>query len=485
MKNKKLAIIFILIFSVLLEVFVFNINHFRTLFGNFIEYNYKVPVATFNDKNATYEIPNLNCKVATFSITLDDKAILKKINEDNKDKPIENFELEYRLYYSDETSAEYRGLPSKHYISGNKGSHYITTFLSGDVSKLKVAIDRRNVEDIDYIIVGINQKIPFKFNIARFIIVSIILIFVYLINTAEFFAQSYSRYNIAQQLCLFGVLVVFFLLMFWVNKYSTPDTEDTLYNVEFVNSILHGKFDLDVEISDKFKELDNPYDDLARSNSLIRDVDYKWDTAYYGGKVYEYFGILPLLLFFLPYRLVTKKYLAISPVVFILSVCIGILLKEILEKIIDRYFPDTPFKMVVRMLLLLCFGSLLLYANALGRVYELAIISGLFFALAGIFLILQSMSVREQKFIYLFFGCLCLALSVACRPTDALVSFLIVPYLIGLLINSLKKVNNFYDSSKYGDTLYTNSKLSLLKLIASVGVPYFMVRTFANVVQLC
>ena len=68
----------------------------------------------------------------------------------------------------------------------------------------------------------------------------------------------------------------------------------------------------------------------------------------------------------------------------------------------------------------------------MGRIYELAIISGLAFVLMGINFILTSMERNTRKYRFIFAGSLCLALSVACRPTDLLASLLIVPYLLKL-----------------------------------------------------
>ena len=56
----------------------------------------------------------------------------------------------------------------------------------------------------------------------------------------------------------------------------------------------------------EFLQLENPYDALNRDSDLInRDEDYLWDAAYYNGKFYVYFGILPVLVIFLPFYLIT------------------------------------------------------------------------------------------------------------------------------------------------------------------------------------
>ena len=65
---------------------------------------------------------------------------------------------------------------------------------------------------------------------------------------------------------------------------------------------------------------------------MERDIDYKWDTAFYNGHQYIYFGVLPALIIFLPFYLLTNKYLKISIVVFAFSILIFTLLKEILLK---------------------------------------------------------------------------------------------------------------------------------------------------------
>ena len=76
-------------------------------------------------------------------------------------------------------------------------------------------------------------------------------------------------------------------------------------------------------------------------------------------------------------------------------------------------------------LIILCSGTLILYANGMSRFYEIVIIAGLYFVLQGIFFILKSE--EKSRHLNIFLGSLCLALSVACRPTDLLASIIIVP----------------------------------------------------------
>ena len=446
MKKYFIAFIIILIIVSILEIFLFNFNHYRTRFGNFEEKKYTIEqVAFFDDNNVHFEIIDIDREVGTLNLEFDDSKLENKV-------------IEYQFEYSDETSSGYKRLPSKYYVVGNELTHYIPTYLSGKVSKIRVCINRTHADYLHTI--TINKEIPFKFNIYRFAFLSIAIFLLFIIHTSNFFKKEYKRNIVSQQLVLFGTLIIAFLFMFWINKYSTYEPDDNVYNKDFVDSVLSGKFDLDGELSEDFLNLENPYDDISRGY-VSRGKDYKWDTAYYNGKVYEYFGILPLLLFFLPYRVVFKKYLAIAPVVYILSVCTIIMFKELTEKIINRYFKEIPFKIVFYLVLTLCFGSLIIYINALGRVYELAVISGLFFTMLGMILIFTSIENPEKRYRYIFFGSWSLALSVACRPTDLFASLIIVPYLLQLLVYDIKN--------------FKQKKSLLFKLIFSVGIPYITV----------
>ena len=63
-------------------------------------------------------------------------------------------------------------------------------------------------------------------------------------------------------------------------------------------AIANNQFHLLEDPSELFKSLEDPYDPITRAKEVKREVDYKWDTAYYNGHQYIYFGILPLLLTF-------------------------------------------------------------------------------------------------------------------------------------------------------------------------------------------
>lgn len=453
---KKSKIIWIILIAIALELIVFNITSFRTIFGNYDVKRYDVSeIETVEIGNQIcLKIKDINTKVATFKIEYKDLS----------------GPTEYKLFYSDETTDNFYDLETKTYIEGFEKSKYMPLSLSGNVSKMNVHIDGYEYSQGNFLGIVLNEQIPFEFNIVRFLIVLGILFFIYCMKNLELFNKEYSSKDFKQELVLIGILTVFFIILTFINTYSSSDTSfegqspfttlEGIYNKDFVDSIKQGKTYLEKEPSEKFLALENPYDAQVR-NDLSRIDDYEWDTAYYNGRFYIYFGILPVLILFLPFNLITGSYLKLSVGNYIFSVLIFILLKEILLKLINRYFKNIDFKIVIYALITLFGGSLVLYANGMSRFYELPIIAGLYFVLQGIYFILCSMEKDDKKYLNICLGATFLALSVACRPTDLFVSILILPYLINLFIKLIKNIKE--------------NKVELIKLITAVAIPYLTV----------
>lgn len=453
MKKSISKILFNLIIALFLEVIVFNITSYRVLLGTYEKKVYTdLEYVKDEGQNAILKINNIDNKVGTIKVDFDETV---------------SDVTEYKIYYSDETSSKYRGLNSKMYVPENEKTKYVPLYLSGNVNGIMISVNKNIYESNQIKEVIINGKIPFEFNIIRFAIVLGILLVRYFLKYEQNLNEEYSMKNFTQELVLLFVLAIFFAITIFINQNSTEKDDLKIYNKMFVNSIYNGNLHLDFEPSEDFKDLENPYDDLERGN-LERGKDYLWDTAYYNGKFYVYFGILPLLVFFLPYYIITKKYLDMAIVVFILSMFILILIKEILIKLVNRFFPKISFKFVLFSLIILCSGSLILYANGMSRFYEMVILAGLYCVLQGIYFILKSLESDEKKYFNIFAGSLFLALSVACRPTDLFVSLLILPYLIRLLIENIKK--------------FKSEKKPLLKLIFACRNTLYNCWMFINVI---
>ncbi|MBO5397491.1 MAG: hypothetical protein J6A36_00945 [Clostridia bacterium] len=437
----KKSLFIILLVVLILEITLFNVNSYRVLNNDSkIEYT-KEELEYFetNSEETYIEIKNINTEIKTIHIKLD---------------TTEN--VEYQVLYTDETSSCLRELPRKRYIDNYKNSEYIPCYLSGKSQVIAIKLFS-NVADFEK--VTINEKIPFHFNTVRVCIVFGIITFIYLLKTKDFFKIPFSQKDYSQEIVLIFVLCVFILIISFIWRYSADDLEmlDN-YCIDFVDALSAGQVHLLENPSEKLMNLENPYDDEQRINSgLLREKDFLWDVAYYNGNYYMYFGILPAIIM-LPYHLITGKYITSAEMVFAFSVLTAISLKALIKNVFNRFFKEVPFKFMVFSLIMLLFGSQILWLNGIPRFYELSIISALFFAVTGInFMFYSTEEDSKHKYWYMFIACLMLSLAVACRPTQLLSTIIVVPILLKIFIQNVKE------------------KKDIIKNILAVLVPYLTV----------
>ncbi len=155
------------------------------------------------------------------------------------------------------------------------------------------------------------------------------------------------------------------------------------------------------------------------NNSIILDL---LDTSLYKGRIYLYFGVTPVLLFYLPFNFITGLYLTDKFLVFILSILIFLLsiflVKEILKK--ANVVSSTNNDIISVFLIGIC--NLLPFILMRTAIYEVAITTALILVLLSVCLLslyLETKSLKKQNFIILFLSCsLCLA--VGARPHSVL-----------------------------------------------------------------
>jgi hypothetical protein len=204
-----------------------------------------------------------------------------------------------------------------------------------------------------------------------------------LLKTREIFKIPYSENNFKQEIILNAILCVFLIIICFLSNYSRDQVNIyyDFYSRDFVLALSKGQVHLEEVPNEDLVNLDNPYDFGQRTaNGLLKDRDYIWDAVYYNGNYYVYFGILPALVLMLPYYKITGNLMTTQTAVMIFSIFAVICLLEILRNIFKRFFKKVPFKYMVFSLMILLFGSQILWLNGIPRFYELAIISALFFA---------------------------------------------------------------------------------------------------------
>ena len=421
----KSKLIKLLILVIILEVVIFNYKSYRNLNSSnkrmFKEEDFSCYES--NEKYTYIEIDNINDEIKTFYINISNAKV-----------------VEYQLLYTDETSSEFREVAPKTYVQGIENSKYIDTYLSGKSNKIAIRIfaPNINVEEI-----CINDKIPFNFSLVRFICVYLFLVFLCVVREYDIFKTTIANFNYKHECILLVVLAIFCMLIFYININSRKEQKNDYYSYDFVDALAKGQSYIDKEPEKELVEMQNPYDNVQRNEKgLRRNDDYIWDIALYNGKYYVYFGVLPALIMLVPYHIITGQYLSTATAILLFSILAAISLKELIYNIFNRYFKNVSFKVMLYSFLILLFGSQILILNGTPRFYELAVISGLFFAIMGINFLFIAIKSDEINYKYIFLTSLFLSLAVACRPTMLLVSLIALPVFFNTFLKNIKYKKN-------------------------------------------
>lgn len=221
-------------------------------------------------------------------------------------------------------------------------------------------------------------------------------------------------------------------------------------------SILDGRIDLDYgDMDPLLLEMDNPYDREQRKEV---GVHYHWDHAFYNGHYYMYFGVVPVLLLFLPFRVITGTSLTtyhatqIFTALFIFGIFVLFLL------LARKFFCKMNLSVYLSLSVSISIMSVW-YIVAAPALYCTAIAAGICMEVWSLFFFMKAVwdaNGEGQSTVYGVLGSLFGALAFGCRPTIALANILAVPLFIHYLNG--KKFN-----------------LKLLKQILAVLVPYVII----------
>ena len=205
------------------------------------------------------------------------------------------------------------------------------------------------------------------------------------------------------------------------------DNHRNQYEV-MADSILNGHLYMDYEVDPILASLENPYDPDLRSQS---GASYHWDHAFYQQKYYMYFGIVPVFLTFIPYRLLTgmpltayhatQLYAALT--ILGIFALFGLLTKLFFRSLsLGRYTAlSTSFSAIS---IWYSCGFPALYCTAATSAICLMVWSLYFFIRA-----VWAEPTTNRQILSAFVGSLLGALAFGCRPPIALANLLVVPLL--------------------------------------------------------
>ncbi len=426
-KNEYFKLIFKYLFiafltSTVLELTIFNFRHYESLmFNNKKElYNY-----TYN--GITCE--NDKCNVIESS---DAYIEISDINEDIKNIYIDfdinkNSKFSYDLYFTDEANKLYLYAGNRSYIDKIDNSKYIRVHTSGDVSKIKINI-LSNIKNFKINTISINTKVPLFINNIRLLIIFFFIFFILIINPKSILHNikfNNKKLKIVTVIFVICLSLLSFRLTFYNKKtYSVSETSQYSQYKNLAHALSKGHFYLDLKVSDKLLELENPYDTKYRDSKLERYKEYYWDYAYYNGKYYSYFGIVPCILLYLPFYIITgidlpnNVAIGLATMIFISSIL------YLIYQILNKYFKNTSYIWYMLLSIFVIFSSGISTFIGYPTFYNLPIIFAISFSLLALAFWIKSTTYQKLNKKYLLFGSTSMALVAGCRPQLLLIAFL-------------------------------------------------------------
>lgn len=193
---------------------------------------------------------------------------------------------------------------------------------------------------------------------------------------------------------------------------------------------MKGQLNLDVEVDPRLAAMENPYDFQAREELKLDDA-WAWDNAFYKGKFYVYFGAVPALIIFAPYKLIVGKDLAAYQATQIFAGFFIVGLFALFYFLAKKFFPRMSFGVYLASAVALSLVSIS-YCTEAPALYCAASSSGLCMEVWSIYFFARAAWSDDSRRIFfaeIFIGGILGALAFACKPTVALANLLVLPLL--------------------------------------------------------
>ncbi len=438
----KMLVIFL--FAVITEFFIYNFRHWESLTFTDID-GYQVNYSGIEDidgyfykvvdpDNAYFEFSGINAPV---------KNVFFDPFGDNPDL-MDSYPITVSI--TDEGNALYRNLPETEVINGISESLYIRIFTAGKSEKIRINLRLKEGTKFGLSGLGINKTRPFSFHSWRF------CLFLALFTMIMIFRPGSSAYQIPVNLsdnrqkipfiivlCLNVVIIASIVGIFRIKKWNDPGLKNSLQYNYLTLSLLHGHPWLEFDPPKSLAEMDNPYDTPLRNKVLAETGETSMlDFAYYNGKYYSYFGIVPVLLFYLPYYVITGKQLETAILLFFAGIAYVCAAFWFIYTVIKKFIPSVSLGLFLLTASVFVAGSEITYGMQYPTLYAVPIMLGVLLVLTGVTCWLHAAG--EDGTVHrkpLIAGAFCIALVIGCRPPLAIAVLFAFPIFRKHLKNGL------------------------------------------------
>ncbi len=446
-KKKQARNVFFLVLAaaVICELFVFNIKFWDSALSKEIDVSPTVVNGATDLGDNRYRIYKRH-------------AYLEYENIDSKIKyvqisPESGYSTTVRFSATDEGNEYPLSVPARTVNTYVKPSQYIKLHFNGKVDMLHIDLEYSAGTVIDLRDIVINAKVPMMFSVVRVMLIVLIAMLLYLLRPNSSIYKYKTDLSRKKQRLVVIIAVILQISLFagmsFINTDATKWDRTEVHHRQYYNLIeafKQGKLSI-ADGSESLKSMENPYDFYARTEN---EVEFNWDNAYYEGKYYSYFGVLPAIILHLPYNLITGGELPNQVAVIILAAAVIIGIMVLLWEIIRKWFKNTPFILYLLLSCVFATTAGLFYAVYKPDFYMIPPLAGLALSLFGLSLWLNAE--REDTTLSckrIMWGALFIALTSMCRP-----QFLITLFF-GVVVfrESVFKKRTLFSKSSVKETL--------------------------------
>lgn len=348
--------------------------------------------------------------------------------------------LSFTLRIWDEGNADGYELAQTTVYPPVEKSKYLRVHSYGAITGLQITLDGASAEYGEITEVVYDARVPFFVSPVRIAVVFAALCLIWLLRPASgVWAWEWKKW---QKRLSVGTILLLNAGMLFVLVRSNPLFLDPPwpYHQQYAllaEALTRGETAIDMgneELLSALAALENPYDANVRLRT-VPDADQVWDTCYYEGRFYVYFGVVPALLFYLPCYLIFGSAFPTWFGVFLAGAGVLAGVFWLLRQICGRWFPKVPYVLYLLLSVIMGNGMLLACAMLRAEFYWLPILLALGFSLWGMGFALSAANRWEGRHVKLrlVMAGSCLALTAGCRPQFLVGSFLLLPVLGPLL----------------------------------------------------
>lgn len=463
------ALVLFLGIALFLEITVFNFRFYQTAYYEETDVTENAVLSYHftktEDSENRYKIKEGEADILIRSVDRHIDNIYVGITAYDEYGNIENLYVE--PYFTDESNTVTYIVAPEHTVHGQvESTKYLYILTNGETEFVQLNLTNDYAVEYEIDRIAFNVPTPFNFSIIRLLVVFFLMLVFWILRPhSTLWSICFNGKSAKQRALTCAVIVIEIILLIGISFLNPAFHGNPSYHTQqyqqLAESFMDGKLYLDVDPPEYLADMENPYDYGARRQQADRhDESYYWDAAYFEGRYYVYFGVVPVLLLYLPYLALTGKALPNMAAINVCQVFFVIGAFLLIGKIIEKYFSRRKIPYLSYLILSLIFvnASCGVFIAKRPDFYSVPILSAVAFTVWGLYLWISSVEEGRVNPIKAGIGSLCMALVAGCRPQ--------------LLVASVIAVIIFWNLVFSDRTLFSKRGF---KSTVAVIIPYILV----------